>query len=25
MPHLLFGLLLWGLDKYLPQRPALEG
>ncbi len=20
MPHLLFGLLLWGLDKYLPHR-----
>jgi len=28
MPHLLFGLLLWGLDKYLPHRSpdrALEG
>jgi len=25
MPHLLFGLLLWGLDKYLPHSRAMEG
>jgi len=28
IPHLLFGLLLWGLDKYLPHRStnsAMEG
>jgi len=24
MPHLLFGLLLWGLDKYLPHRSSLK-
>lgn len=22
LPHLLFGFLLWGLDKYLPRKPA---
>jgi len=22
LPHLLFGILLWGLDKYLPRKPA---
>lgn len=24
VPHLLFGLLLWGLDKYLPKQGAAE-
>ncbi len=22
MPHLLFGMLLWGLDKYIPRQSA---
>ena len=22
LPHLLFGILLWGLDKYLPREPG---
>lgn len=22
LPHVLFGILLWGLDKYLPRKPS---
>lgn len=24
VPHVLFGLLLWGLDKYLPEKASVE-